>query len=1335
MPILSLPGVPAFTTARLAKRLAGIQTANPQVSALAAEFVHFVELTSPLPEAEQLVLARVLRYGPRTAAGRVGSPPASPAAHHRGRVGEAEQSERGGGGGWGAEGRSEPSQGSHESSRLLVVPRIGTISPWSSKATDVAHNCGLDRVRRIERGIWYTVAGPVRGERALRAALHDRMTESVLASEAEAEQLFAHAQPRPLQTIDLLGEGRVAIETANLSLGLALAPDEIDYLAESFRTLGRNPTDVELMMFAQANSEHCRHKIFNADFILDGKKQPQSLFQMIRRSSEASPTGVLSAYKDNAAVMEGCEANRFFPDPDTNVYAFHREPVGILMKVETHNHPTAISPHPGASTGSGGEIRDEGAVGRGSKPKAGLTGFTVSNLRLPGAVQPWEKDFGKPGRIVSALEIMLEGPIGGAAFNNEFGRPNLAGYFRTFEMEVPGPAGPEVRGYHKPIMIAGGFGNIRLPHVHKAEVPPGAALVVLGGPAMLIGLGGGAASSMASGASEEDLDFASVQRDNPEMQRRCQEVIDRCWALGDANPIYSIHDVGAGGLSNALPELVHDSGRGALFELRKIPNDEPGMSPKEIWCNEAQERYVLAIAPEGLGRFGELCSRERCPFAVLGQATSDGRLVLTDSHFGNRPIDMPLALLLGKPPKMLRRAESARAAGTPFSTGDLDLREAILRVLRLPAVADKTFLITIGDRTVTGLVCRDQMVGPWQVPVADAAVTTTSYDGYTGEAMAMGERTPLALLDAAASARMAVGEALTNIASAPIAKIGDVKLSANWMAAAGHPGEDARLYEAVRAVGAELAPALGIAIPVGKDSMSMSTVWQEAGKQKRITAPLSLIVSAFAPVSDVRRSLTPQLRLDQGDSELLLVDLGMGRHRIGGSALAQVYGQLGEEAPDLDDPAVLKTFFATIQQLNSKGLLLAYHDRSDGGLLVTLLEMAFAGGCGLEVDLAGQACAAPALLFAEELGAVIQVRKPDVAVVRAAFAGSAGHIHSLGRPVAGSRIAFRRGDHTLFEDARTNLRRVWSETTFAMQALRDDPSCANEEHEARGDENDPGMSVRLTFDPDQDTGAHLSNHGARPRVAILREQGVNGQIEMAAAFHRAGFEAVDVHMSDILSGRLDLDSFRGLAACGGFSYGDVLGAGEGWAKSILFHARARAAFERFFARPDAFTLGVCNGCQAVSNLKEIIPGAQDWPRFVRNRSEQFEARLALLRIEESPSVLLRGMAGSQLPIAVAHGEGRAEFESDAQQSALVKAGLVAARFVNHYGGIASRYPDNPNGSPGGMTALTTPDGRVTILMPHPERMFRAVQHSWHPDDWKEDGPWIRLFRNARVFVG
>jgi phosphoribosylformylglycinamidine synthase len=882
-------------------------------------------------------------------------------------------------------------------------------------------------------------------------------------------------------------------------------------------------------------------------------------------------------------------------------------------------------------------------------------------------------------------------------------------------------------------MIAGGFGNMSLPHVNKTDVPPGAALVVLGGPAMLIGLGGGAASSMASGASEEDLDFASVQRDNAEMQRRCQEVIDRCCALGDANPIYSIHDVGAGGLSNAMPELVHGCGRGAHFELRKIPNDEPGMSPKEIWCNEAQERYVLAVDADQMDRFEALCKRERCPFAVLGHATEEGHLLLTDSHFGNRPIDMPLSLLLGKPPKMVRKADHVKVPVEAFDTAKLDLAEALRRVLRLPTVADKTFLITIGDRTVTGMISRDQMVGPWQVPVADAAVTTTSYDCTTGEAMAMGERTPLALLDAAAAGRMAVGESLTNIACAPIAKLGNVKLSANWMAAAGRPGEDARLFDAVRAVGFELAPALGIAIPVGKDSMSMSTVWHEGGKEKRVTAPLSLIVSAFAPVTDVRRALTPQLRT--GDTELLLIDLGQGRNRLGGSALAQVYGQLGTSAPDLDDPTAFKAFFTAIQDLISQGLLLAYHDRSDGGLLTTLLEMAFAGGCGLDIDLGALTGESPALLFSEELGAVIQVRKSDVDAVTKALAGLGPHVHRIGRPVPGQDITIRRGASMLLSEKRSPLRALWAETTFAMQSLRDDPTCAREEQEARADENDPGLSVRLSFDPEQDVAAPFVSKGARPRVAILREQGVNGQVEMAAAFHRAGFEAVDVHMSDILSGRVRLESFRGLAACGGFSYGDVLGAGEGWAKSILFHSRARTEFERFFARTDTFTLGVCNGCQAVSNLKEIIPGAQDWPRFVRNRCEQFEARVALVRIEESPSVLLRGMAGSWLPIAVAHGEGRAEFESDEERTRLEKAGLVGARFINHRGEVASRYPDNPNGSPEGMTAITTPDGRVTILMPHPERVFRAVQYSWRPDDWKEDGPWLRLFRNARLFVG
>jgi phosphoribosylformylglycinamidine synthase len=1300
--MLEIAGAPAFTPARLQKRLAALRARNPGVTDLAAAFAHFVDIDGALDAEERRLLERLLTYGPRVPAGR------------------------------------EPTRAGR---KLLVVPRLGTISPWSSKATDIARICGLLRVRRIERGIWYTVAGTVSDEASLRRALHDRMTESVLASSDEAAGLFAHAAPRPLAKVVLGADGRAALGRANAALGLALAPDEIDYLVDAYQTLDRDPTDVELVMFAQANSEHCRHKIFNADWVLDGKRQPLSLFKMIRRSTEQSPGGVLSAYKDNAAVIEGSVGGRFFPDPSTRVYGAHVEPVHILMKVETHNHPTAISPFPGAATGSGGEIRDEGATGRGAKPKAGLTGFSVSNLRLPGAERAWERDYGKPDRIASALDIMIEGPLGGAAFNNEFGRPNIAGYFRTFELEADGPAGREVRGYHKPIMLAGGLGNVRPPHVQKGEIPPGAPVVVIGGPAMLIGLGGGAASSLASGASQEDLDFASVQRDNAEMQRRCQEVIDRCWARGEENPIVSIHDVGAGGLSNALPELVNDSKRGATFDLRAVPSDEPGMSPVELWCNESQERYVLALAPERLAEFEALCARERCPFAVVGRATDDGRLRLDDPLLKKRPIDMPLAVLLGKPPKMTRRAEHARAAILPFDAGALDVREAALRLLRLPTVADKTFLITIGDRTVGGLIARDQMVGPWQVPVADAALTTTAFDVYTGEAMAVGERAPVALLSAAASARMAVAEALTNIASAPIAKLGDVKLSANWMAPAGHPGEDARLYDAVRAVGLELCPALGIAIPVGKDSMSMRTVWDEQGEPRSVTAPLSVVVSAFAPVTDVRRALTPELRadgdVDVTDTELLLIDLGAGQNRLGGSCLAQVYGQLGDVPPDVDDPARLGGFFAAVQELNAAGALLAYHDRSDGGLFVTLVEMAFAGGTGLEIDI-GSGAHPAALLFAEELGAVVQVRASDVARVTEVFArhGLAGAMRGVGRPVSGGRMTIHAGEHHVLDEDLTVLRGVWSETTHAIQRLRDDAACADEERASRHDAADPGRSAHLTFALDEIPGAGRFDLASRPRVAILREQGVNGQVEMAAAFDRAGFEAVDVHMTDVLSGAVELGSFRGLAACGGFSYGDVLGAGEGWAKSILFHAGAREAFAKFFARPDSFTLGVCNGCQMVSNLKELIPGAERWPRFVRNRSEQFEARLPLVAIEKSDSIFFRGMEGSRIPIATAHGEGRAEFASDADREALERSGAVVARFVDHRGQVTERYPENPNGSPGGITALTAAEGRVTIIMPHPERVFRNVQLSWRPRAWTgEDSPWMRMFRNARAWVG
>jgi phosphoribosylformylglycinamidine synthase len=1331
--MLEIFGASAFTSARLEKRLGRVRLHNPRVTALRATFVHLVDVEEPFATAEREVLDRLLTYGSTHAAPHVS--PATPGAR-------AELTDPG-------------------ARLLLVVPRIGTISPWSSKATDISRGCGLRGVRRIERGIWFAVLGRIDDEGALRAALSDRMTESVLTSLTEATALFARADPRPSTEVPLASAGRSALERANATLGLALAADEIDYLLAAYRDLGRDPTDIELMMFAQANSEHCRHKIFNADFVLDGQPQPLSLFKMIRRSTEASPAGVLSAYSDNSAVIAGFPGARLFADAKTGVYASHVEPAHVLMKVETHNHPTAISPFPGAATGSGGEIRDEGATGRGGKPKAGLAGFVVSNLRLPGAIQPWEVDHGKPGRIASALEIMIDGPLGAAAFNNEFGRPSICGVFRTFEMEIAGPTPGlrEVRGYHKPIMIAGGLGNVRPAHVQKRQIPVGAAVLVIGGPALLIGLGGGAASSMASGASTEDVDFASVQRDNAEMQRRCQEVIDRCVSLDEDNPIVSVHDVGAGGLSNALPELVNDSGRGAHFELRKIPSDEPGLSPLELWCNEAQERYVLAIAPERLADFMALCARERCPVAVLGQATDDGRLEVEDSHFGNRPIDLPLGVLLGKPPRLVRHGDHLVVPREPFAAASLPTREAALRLLRLPTVADKSFLVTIGDRTVGGLVTRDQMVGPWQVPVADAGVTCAGFEGYAGEAMAMGERPPLALLDACASARMAIGEAITNIASAPIAALSDVKLSANWMAAAGYPGEDARLFDAVRTVGVELAPALGIAIPVGKDSLSMRTEWRQArvgdgqvgaAEARAVTAPLSLVISAFAPVRDVRGALTPELRGDVPETELLLVDLGRGKNRLGGSCLAQVYSTVGEVPPDLDDPALLLGFFRAIRSLAEAGCLLAYHDRSDGGLFVTALEMAFAGGTGIDIDIAaclsassrlgdGEGASINAALFSEELGAVIQVRPQDIERCLATFAshGLTDLVHRIGAPVAGDRIRFHHGGQPILEESRAALRGIWSETTHAMARLRDDPGCADEEHAARQDTSDPGLSVRwpdAALPPSVASTSGIVAGAPRPRVAILREQGVNGQIEMAAAFHRAGFEAVDVHMTDVLAGRVELTDFRGLAACGGFSYGDVLGAGEGWAKSILFHGHARAQFAAFFARANTFTLGVCNGCQMLSALKELVPGARHWPRFVRNRSEQFEARLARVEILPSPSVLLAGLAGTMAPIVVSHGEGRAEWSSDDARQDLEAAQLVAARFVDNRGRVTAAYPANPNGSPGGITALTTPDGRVTILMPHPERAFLGIQWSWNPFR-SDESPWMRIFRNARVWVG
>jgi phosphoribosylformylglycinamidine synthase len=1295
--MLQMPGPPALSTFRLAKLLERLQALEPAVSGIGARFVHFADLAQPLAAAQQEVLRQLLTYGPHLPEGAV-------------------------------DGQS-----------ILVVPRIGTISPWSSKATDIAQVCGLAAVRRLERGIEYHLRSmrPLAPESLARlaAALCDRMTETALTDAAGAAQLFAHAAPRPLATVSLAG-GRAALKAADARLGLALSADEMDYLLDSFGKLGRDPTDVELMMFAQANSEHCRHKIFNADWVIDGRPRAESLFAMIRYTHAQSPAGVLSAYRDNAAVIEGSAGLRYFPDPATGIYAASAEPIDILIKVETHNHPTAISPFPGAATGSGGEIRDEGATGRGAKPKAGLTGFSVSNLRIPGYIRPWEGDFGRPARIASALDIMLEGPIGAASFNNEFGRPAICGYFRTFEQRGAGDPPQRLRGYHKPIMIAGGMGNVRRPHVEKSEVPLGAKIVVLGGPAMLIGLGGGAASSVGSGGSSEDLDFASVQRGNPEMQRRAQEVIDHCWSLGPGNPIALIHDVGAGGLSNAVPEAVAHSARGARIDMRSIPSAESGMSPLELWCNEAQERYVLALRPDALPQFTEVARRERCPFAVIGEIDASGQLVVVDPLFRNEPVDMPLEVLLGKPPRLKREVKSAVAPRRALDLGAIRLEEAAYRVLRFPAVADKGFLITIGDRTVGGLISRDQLVGPWQVPVSDVAVTLVDHYGNAGEAMAMGERSPVAVLDAPASGRLAVAEAITNILAADIESLSQVRLSANWMAACGEPGEDAALYETVHAVGKELCPQLGIAIPVGKDSLSMKTAWHEAGTDKSVVAPVSLVISAFSPVRDVRRTLTPALLLDERPTSLWLIDLSAGKNRLGGSALAQVYGELGDEPPDLDEPARLLQLAAALKELRAEGLLLAYHDRSDGGLFATLVEMAFAGHCGLDIALPEGRGPALAQLFSEEPGVVVQVMagyEPLFVQILERHGLGAAALY-LGAPVADLRVQVRIGA-TLLDESWVELKRAWSETSWRMRRLRDDPQCADEEFAAVTAAEDPGLSVALSFDPEEDIVAPYIARGVRPAVAILREQGVNSQVETAAVFDRAGFTAHDVHMTDLLSGRVALAQFKGLVACGGFSYGDVLGAGEGWAKSILFHPAVRDEFERFFARDDAFAFGICNGCQMFAALKSIIPGTEHWPRFVKNRSEQYEARFSLVEVLESPSVLLAGMAGSVLPIAVAHGEGRAEFESRAAAEACASSGLVGMRYVNHDRSVASTYPDNPSGTPFGIAALANADGRITISMPHPERSFRYVQNSWRPRGAAEYSGWMRLFRNARRFVG
>lgn len=1215
--------------------------------------------------------------------------------------------------------------------QLVVTPRPGTISPWSSKATDIMHNCGLTNIVRIERGKLYYIT-PSKTQAALQQdinkispLLHDRMTEAVLPDLEHGKILFKEAQPA-VDRVVMISEGKSALKDANKSLGLALSDHEIDYLYDNYVSLKRNPTDAELMTFAQINSEHCRHKVFNAQWTIDNVVKPMSLFAMIKNTSKQSPQGLLSVYTDNAAVMEGPQGTRLLINPQTHQYEEIAEAIPILIKVETHNHPTSISPFPGAATGVGGQIRDEGATGRGGRPKAGLAGFSVSNLRIPQFTQPWEGALSKPERLATPLQIMLEGPLGSAGFSNEFGRPNLLGYLRVYEQEITTERGVEVKGYHKPIMLAGGMGSIRPQHVQKQAVHDGVAIIVMGGPSMAVGIGGGAASSQVMGAGDAKLDFASVQRDNPEMQRRAQEVIDACAALGDANPIISIHDVGAGGLSNAIPEIVHADNLGVQVNLRSVPNEEPGMAPAALWCNESQERYVLAIATKDLERFKAIAARERCPIAVVGHASSVAELKVYDEHFKNNPIDLPMDFLFANTPRTQLTAESVHEQPAALALANVKLSDAAKRVLSLPTVAEKTFLINIGDRSITGLVARDQMVGPWQVPVADAAVTASSFNDYRGEAMALGERPPIALIDSAAAARMAVGEAITNIAGTNIRELGAIKLSANWQAATKDPIERARLYEAVQAIGMELCPDLGIAIPVGKDSMSMQTVWQEGEEKKSVTAPLSLNITAFAPVYDIRKTVTPQLRLDQGETTLMLVDLGAGKNRLGGSVLAQVYKQLGNQAPDVDSSQLLKNYFYAIQEMLDNKLLVAYHDRSDGGLFVTAVEMAFAGHCGLNINLDSLGSDDQAALFNEELGGVLQFRTKDRAAVAAILErhGLSALSHEIGTPTAKLNINFYRNGKLVLGNSWKNYRNMWAQTTYHMQALRDNPVTAAEELQHKLDVRDPGLNTHVTYKVHKPV---LSTN-SQPKVAILREQGTNGHNEMAAAFKRAGFTPVDVHMSDILSGKVNLSEFRGLVACGGFSYGDVLGAGRGWAMTILHNETARKAFSEFFQRKDTFALGVCNGCQMLAALKELIPGSDHWPAFVGNTSGSFEARVALVQITPSPSILFKGMEGSRLPIAVAHGQGRAEFKSSFNPT------KSCLHYVDNYGQPATTYPNNPNGSPAGITGLTTEDGRVTILMPHPERVFRTVQNSWHPDDWEEDSPWMQMFYNARTWV-
>ncbi|OZI53664.1 phosphoribosylformylglycinamidine synthase [Bordetella genomosp. 5] len=1343
-----LPGSSVLSPFRRERLLAQLKKAGLPVADVSASYEHFVHTDSELSAEAQQHLVQLLDYGTPYSA--------EPAAKQL---------------------------------ELLVIPRLGTISPWASKATDIARNCGLAAVRRVERGVRYVIT-PERGllgaksidaDMLARAAdcLHDRMTETVVQGDFDGQTLFTPLAGKPMRTVAVKAEGRGALEQANVSLGLALSDDEIDYLTTSFTELGRDPTDVELMMFAQANSEHCRHKIFNAQWVIDGTEQPNTLFGMIRATHKAQPAGTVVAYSDNSAIMEGGQAQRFQAGvpgiagegADAARYVRRDALVHTLMKVETHNHPTAIAPFPGAATGAGGEIRDEGATGRGSKPKAGLTGFTVSHLRFDDALNPWEADHhGLPDRIASPLSIMIDGPLGGAAFNNEFGRPNLLGYFRTFEQT----AGGTRWGYHKPIMIAGGLGSIDAGLTHKDPLPPGALLVQLGGPGFRIGMGGSAASSMSVGSNSAELDFDSVQRGNPELERRVQEVIDRCWQLGESNPILAIHDVGAGGLSNAFPELVNDAGRGATFDLKRVPLEESGMSPAEIWSNESQERYVLAIQPHDLDRFDAIAKRERCPYAVVGVATEERQLRVVDGEGlpgldtirpqgadEVRPVDVPIDVILGKPPRMTRDVQRQPGVSAPLDLAGIDLTEAAYRVLRHPTVANKTFLITIGDRTVGGLSSRDQMVGPWQVPVADAAVTLADYEGVRGEAMAMGERTPIAMLDAPASGRMAVAEALTNLVSADVARLEDIKLSANWMAACGVAGQDAALYDTVSAV-SEICQAVGLSIPVGKDSLSMKTTWTEDGEKRDVVAPVSLVVTAFAPVTDVRASLTPQLRTDAGDSVLILIDLGRGQHRMGGSILAQTYNQVGETVPDIDVAQDLRTFFVTIRTLAEAGTILAYHDRSDGGLFATLTEMAFAGRTGISVNLDmltfdpnsadwGDYKIRPEqvavqrdeltlkALFSEEAGAVIQVpaaqRDAVMQVLRGA--GLSAHSHVIGGLNAADEVEFYRDGKKIWSQPRADLGRAWSEVSHRIMARRDNPACAQAEFDTWNDTQDPGLSPRVAFDPQEDVAAPFIATGKRPRVAILREQGCNSQVEMAWAFDTSGFEAVDVHMTDLLSGRIDLNGMQGLVAVGGFSYGDVLGAGEGWARTIRFNSKLSDQFAAYFARPDTFALGVCNGCQMMAALAPMIPGAEFWPRFTRNQSEKYEARLSLVEVQSSPSIFFAGMEGARIPVAVAHGEGYADFSQQGDASRV----LAAARYIDNHGKVTEAYPFNPNGSPQGLTSVTTQDGRFTVLMPHPERVTRNVMMSWAPEQWGERDaggvytPWMRFFRNARVWLG